>query len=92
MRAVVVVIALSMPACWIDDEGICHVQPSQYAVDTFEQTCEGVTKTYTSRGCNFDEDWHSKTECENACPTKATCRLTSSSLAGGTCSATVCGG
>jgi hypothetical protein len=86
------VLVLGAPGCWVDDAGVCHLQPSQYSVQTFEQTCNGVTTTYTSRGCNFDEDWNPQTECENACATKATCRKISSSLAGGTCSATVCGG
>ncbi len=89
---VLVVMLVTSSGCWIDDSGFCHVQPSQYSEDVFEQTCNGSTTTYTVRGCNGDEDYHPKSQCENACSTKAICCQNRSSLAGGTCSATICGG
>jgi hypothetical protein len=84
-------LVLLSTACWVEDRGFCHEQPSEYAEDTYDQTCEGVTRTWTEKGCNFDEDWDSHGDCVKDCPSPATCKLTRSRLVGGSCSATICG-
>ncbi|HUS32871.1 MAG TPA: hypothetical protein VMZ53_30425 [Kofleriaceae bacterium] len=86
-----VLLVVMIPACWAEDGRVCHYQDSSYAEDVFDQTCQGVTTTYVSRGCNFDDDWWSQRDCENACPVKATCKLKERRGSyGGYCTATIC--